>query len=545
MTSTALLLLATLGLPLAMLLACLWQPLRDRMLPWLALAPVPGLAAAFLAERDQLLMFGNARLPLALELDRPAGLLLGVAALLWMAGGAYAATYQRDQPGRGRFAVCWLMTLTGCVGVFIAADMPGFYALLALLSVGTTGLVMQENTPRSTRAGAIYIGMALLAESLLLAGFVLIAASAPPGQGMLIRDAAASIVTSPWRDAIFALLIGGFGIKAGLVPLHFWIPLAHGAAPVPASALLSGAVVKASVIGLIRFMPIESTPWAVGAAVTAIGLVGALYAVAIGITQSHPKTVLAYSSVSQMGVVIAILGMGMATGDGSARLVAAFYASNHVLSKGALFLAVGVAAATGSRRLWWLLVPAAILSVGLGGLPLSGGALTKYAAKGLMGEGLAGVMATLSSIGTTLLMLHFLRRLKSFTSADREARAGFGLNGPWLLMALASLVVPWVLAARAPGYSLPDALAPAALWAALWPIGIGTALALLLARYWDARPRIPEGDVVVMLGPLGRAGAWLGGLAERADTALSHWALASVAVLAVALLFGAGLVIGR
>ena len=79
-------------------------------------------------------------------------------------------------------------------------------------------------------------------------------------------------------------------------------------------------------------MPIETAPWAVGAMVAMIGLLGALYAVLIGITQSHPKTVLAYSSVSQMGVIMAIIGMGMAAGDGSARMIATFYAANHVLS---------------------------------------------------------------------------------------------------------------------------------------------------------------------------------------------------------------------
>lgn len=544
MNLTAWLLIATVGVPLAMLLACLWRPARERMLPWLALAAAPGLLAAFVAERDQLLVLGNAQLPLALMLDRAGGLLLGVAALLWVAGGAYAATYQRDQPGRGRFAVCWLMTLAGCLGLFVVADMPGFYALLALLSVGTTGLVMQEGTPRANRAGAIYIGMALLAEGSLLAAFVLIAASAPE-HSLLIRDAPAAIVASPWGSAITLLLIGGFGIKAGLVPLHFWIPLAHGAAPVPASALLSGAVVKASVIGLIRFVPIENTPWVVGATVAAIGLLGALYAVAIGITQSHPKTVLAYSSVSQMGVVVAILGMGMAVGDGTARLAATFYASNHVLSKGALFLAVGVAAATGTRRFWSLLLPVAVLSVGLGGLPLSGGALTKHVAKGIMGEGPASVLATLSAIGTTLLMLHFLRCLKSFASPEPQARASIGLRWPWLLMAGASLVVPWVLYIREPGYSMPDALSPYALWAALWPIGVGVILALLLARFWELRPRIPEGDVVVVLGPLGRAGAALGRLAEGADTWLRRWSVATTVLLGVALLFGAALVIGR
>ncbi len=544
MSLTGGLLIATVGVPLALLLACLWRPARERMLPWLALGAVPGLLTAFVAERDELLVLGNAQLPIALSLDRAGGLLLGVASLLWIAGGAYAATYQREQPDRGRFAVCWLMTLAGCLGVFVAADMPGFYALLALLSVGTTGLVMQENTPRANRAGAIYIAMALLAESALLAAFVLIAAGTPE-HSLLIRDAAAAIVASPWGHAITLLLIAGFGIKAGLVPLHFWIPLAHGAAPVPASALLSGAVVKASVIGLIRFVPIENTPWVVGATVAAIGLLGALYAVAIGVTQSHPKTVLAYSSVSQMGVVIAILGMGMAVGDGTARLAAAFYASNHVLSKGALFLAVGVAAATGTRRFWTLLLPAAVLSVGLGGLPLSGGALTKQVAKGLMGEGAAGVLATLSAIGTTLLMLHFLRCLKTFASPEPEARASIGLRWPWLLMAGASLVVPWVLYLREPGYSMPDALAPAALWAALWPIGVGAILALLLGRFWELRPRIPEGDVVVVLGPLGRAGAALSRGFARTDALLRQWSVATVVVLGVALLFGAGLVAMR
>jgi formate hydrogenlyase subunit 3/multisubunit Na+/H+ antiporter MnhD subunit len=536
----ALLLVATVGLPLAMLLACLWPRVREHMLPWLALGAVPGLAAAFLAARGELLMLGSDRFPLAFALDRPGAVLLGVAALLWVAGGWYAAEYQRREPDRGRFAVCWLMTLTGCLGIFVAADMVTVYLLLALLSVGTTGLVMQTGTPRSLRAGAIYIGMALLAESLLLVGFVLIVNSAA-GNTLLVADAPAAIVASPWRDAIFALLIVGFGIKAGLVPLHFWIPLAHGAAPVPASALLSGAVVKASVIGLIRFLPLDNSPWATGAALAAAGLFGALYSVAIGITQRHPKTVLAYSSVSQLGVVVAIIGMGMASGYPNAGLIAAFYAANHVLSKGALFMAVGVVGATGSRRLWTIMVPAAVLAVGLGGLPLSGGALTKA----VLGDGPAGVLATLSAIGTTLLMLHFLRCLRAFAAEDPAAIAGRSLRWPWLLMAAASLVVPWVLFLLSPRYSLPDALAPYALWAALWPIAVGALLAYLLARR-QALPELPEGDVVVALerGAL----AWsarIGAAGVRLDGALRRWPEASLTLLGLALAFAVTLLAGR
>ena len=194
MSQTQLLLCATVGLPLALLLACCWRPLREGMLPWLAVAPLPGLLTAFFAAHGELLMLGNERLPLALEIDRAGGLLLGVAALLWMAGGWYAANYLRGKSWRGHFIVCWLMTLTGCLGVFVAADMAGLYAMLALLSVGTTGLVLCEGSPRAYRAGAIYIGMALFAESLVLVGMILVAGLIPLIPIWLIHD-------QPWSIA--------------------------------------------------------------------------------------------------------------------------------------------------------------------------------------------------------------------------------------------------------------------------------------------------------------------------------------------------------
>src|SRR5882724_3884032 len=101
------------------------------------------------------------------------------AALLWIASGAYAQPYLRSRPNQGRFVVCWLMTLTGCIGVFLAADMVGFYFLLALMTLGACGLVIYHETPSAWRAGGVYIGLALLAETLLLMAFVLLAAQIP------------------------------------------------------------------------------------------------------------------------------------------------------------------------------------------------------------------------------------------------------------------------------------------------------------------------------------------------------------------------------
>jgi formate hydrogenlyase subunit 3/multisubunit Na+/H+ antiporter MnhD subunit len=181
----------------------------------------------------------------------------------------------------------------------------------------------------------------------------------------------------------------------GLLPLHVWLPLAHPAAPMPASAVLSGVIVKAGVIGLIRFLPVEPALPDWGAVLAAAGLLTAYWGVAIGLTQRNPKTVLAYSTVSQMGLVAAVLGMGLLAGGG-AGTAGTFYAAHHVLAKGALFLAVGVVAATGAGRLWPVLLPAAVLALGFGGLPLTGGYVAKLAVKDTLGEGAVGLLATLA-----------------------------------------------------------------------------------------------------------------------------------------------------
>ena len=111
------------------------------------------------------------------------------------------------------------------------------------------------------------------------------------------------------------------------MPLHVWMPLTYSAAPIPAAAVLSGAAVKAGVIGLIRFLPFETGVPGWGEVLAAVGLLSAFYGVAIGITQTNPKTVLAYSSVSQMGLLAAVLGMGLAVGDAGTPAAAAFYAT--------------------------------------------------------------------------------------------------------------------------------------------------------------------------------------------------------------------------
>jgi formate hydrogenlyase subunit 3/multisubunit Na+/H+ antiporter MnhD subunit len=540
----SLLLAAVLALPLAMLAACLFAPVRARILTLLPFAPLPGISAALLCVGAPPLRLGSGSWAPVLMLDLVGAILLGTAALLWALAALYARRYLRGGDNAGRFGVAWLMTLTGCLGAFVAADMVTLYLLLGLLTLGACGLVLHDQTPDAWRGGGMYLGLALFGESCALMGFVLLA-SASPEPGLLIREAVQALPTSPTRDLTLALLIVGLGLKAGLVPLHMWMPLAHAAAPVPASAVLSGAVVKVGIVGLMRFLPLDFAMPDWGQLLAAAGLFTALYGVAIGITQSHPKAVLAYSSVSQMGVVVAVLGMGWAAGDASAAVSAAFYASHHVLVKGVLFLAVGLAAATAAPRLLWpLLVVSAVLGLGLGGLPLTGGALAKYAVKGPLGDGLAGTIGKVSAAGTTLLILHFVHRLRAFASQRAGEVAPAGLWWPWCLLALASVIVPWALYLSAPGGTVDNVLAPAALWAATVPMLAGAAAAFALQRFGAALPRVPLGDLVRLIdAAVGRAVA-AGPAVARADALLLRWPVAMVLLLATVLAFGMMLVGG-
>lgn len=536
------LLVTALALPLAMLCACLSGWLRNRMHLVLALAPLPALAAACFEADGSTVVFPQALLGFILALDKPGAMLIGVAALLWMTAGAYAGNSLRGKPNAGGFAVWWLMTLTGNLGAFLAADLASFYLFFTLASLSAYGLVAFDGTAEAKRAAAIYVGLAVLGEALLLMAFVLMAAGVPSGS-LLIGDAVDSLATSPWRDYAMAFLILAFGLKIGLFPFHVWMPLTYSAAPIAAAAVLSGSAVKVGVIGLIRFLPFNSAMPEWGDVLVIAGLFSAFYGVVIGITQANPKTVLAYSSVSQMGLLAAALGMGLSAGEEGAVLVAAFSASFHVLVKGGLFLAIGAVAST-RRSVWLVLVPATVLALGLGGLPLTGGALAKLAMKPVMGDGIVGVLATFSAIGSTLLMLHFLRRMWS-GSQQPEIAEGSALVWPWLATALAAAVLPWMLYSSVTNNSLRSALAPAEIWEALWPVLSGALASLALWRWGRVLPRIPAGDLLAADKGLVRLASASGAAMEKIDEHLREWPLASAMLLGLAILLSVSTFLGR
>jgi formate hydrogenlyase subunit 3/multisubunit Na+/H+ antiporter MnhD subunit len=525
------LLVASLAAPLIVLVLFLVPDLRGLARAITPLAAVPALAAAALAIGGA--PFG-AELPalrVSLSLDQPGGLLLAAAALVWLIVSLFAVPEGQGRPNADRFAVSWLLTMAGSLGVFIAADLLTFYLVYALVSVPAYYLVAHDEEPSSLGAGGVYMAFALLGEAVLLIAFVMLAAGEPNGS-VQIRDVVAALPASPWRDAALALIIVGFGMKVALAPFHGWMPLTYTAAPIPSAAVLSGAGIKAGVIGLIRFLPLSAPFAGWGGALVWVGFISAFYGVAIGVMQRDPKTMLAYSSISQMGVIAAALGMALASADQGAATNAAFYAANHVLVKAALFLTVGAVASLDGRARRLALIVAALLGLSLAGLPLTGGSLAKLAVKEQFGDGAAGVASQLSAAATTALMLVFVMRLARLPAAEREG-AWRGRLWSWAALAVAALLVPWLMFAAIG--SPAEALEPAKLWDAVWPMLIGAVVAAGVWAVRDRLPCIPAGDIVVAEEAAFRASLSLGAAFERADRGLREWQAAGLALLMVAL----------
>jgi hypothetical protein len=200
--------------------------------------------------------------------------------------------------------------------------------------------------------------------------------------------------------------------------------------------------------------------------------------------------------------------------------------------------------ASGPRRLWPVMLPAAVLALGFAGAPLTGGQVAKLVAKDALGAGLPGLLGVLSGATSTLLMVHFLRMLRR-VAAGPGAAPPAGLVRPWLTTAAAAILLPWALLPLGGFGRWGEALSAAALWAAAWPVLIGLGLAAALWRLEGRLPAVPPGDVVVLAERAARATApWMGGLV-RLEAALRAWPAAGLSLLLVGLALGAALAWGQ
>ena len=474
--------------------------LRERPLRLLPAAPLPALLLALARPVDATTQAPDVLLGVVLETDGTGILLLGMTAAIWLAAGIYALAYMKEPRKPAVFTGFWCLTLTGNLGVFLAADAVTFYVSFAAVSLAAYFLVVHDGTAKALRAARIYIVLAIFGEAMLLIGFVIAIAGAG---SFAIADLRATLgggeTLHPFaQGTALTLIIIGFGLKAGLMPLHLWLPLAHPAAPTPASAVLSGAIVKAGIIGLIRFLPEGAVE--TGQILMLLGFASAYIAVLIGLTQHNLKAVLAYSTVSQMGLVIAVIGAGIAASDPQTLAAAGYYAMHHGFAKAALFLSVGLLALTRGGARMALLAGTAVIAASVAGLPGTGGALAKAAVKPVF-DGAGLWLVTASGIGTSLILLRYLI-LGARTKAD-AARPPLLMSAPVIVMGLCALILPWLAWSAFDPHPLGYLAGAGAIIDGLWPILValviaGIALSPPLAGRIPS-PAIPEGDIAVPL----------------------------------------------
>lgn len=482
--------------PLVLALFCLVPAWGPRMIALLPLAPVPALCAVLLAPRDRLAPLPGLLLDGGLLLSDAGAMFLGGAALLWICAGAYAARFMAGDGRPAAFALFWNLVLAGNLGVFLAADIVSFYVSFALVSLMAYPLVIHDGQPASLRAGTAYVVLAVIGETALLAAFML--ASLAAGGSLWIEDVRAGLGLPGSPSAILWLLILGFGIKAGLMPLHVWLPVAHPAAPVPASAVLSGAIVKAGIFGLLAFLPFGAPVPVEGTVLALLGFGGLFAGALLGLAQPGGKAVLAYSTVSQMGLLMGTLGAALAAGlpAGAVLPAAALYALGHGLAKGALFLSYGLAPWCGRGWRGGLLGVTLLLALSIAGLPFTAGALAKSAVKlpaGAFGATLIG----LSALTTALVLARFLAVLPA--GRDGAGRPPLRLALPVLGLAGAALVLPVILYPAVAGKAPFAGATPDTLLDSAWPLGLAGLLVIGALALGMKAPSLPEGDLLGLL----------------------------------------------
>ncbi|SDT25546.1 Formate hydrogenlyase subunit 3/Multisubunit Na+/H+ antiporter, MnhD subunit [Halopseudomonas xinjiangensis] len=423
---------------------------------------------------------------------------LGFTALLWgcATGFAYHDPTLRDH--LRRFWSLWSIALAGNLLLIVSLDAAGFYVGFSMMSLAAYALVAHLAGPGPRQAGRLYLQLAMLGEMLVFSGMLLRIDAA--GGSLLLGD----LQQAPVSELAALLLVAGFGIKAGFWPLHVWLPMAHPAAPPAASAVLSGAMLKAGVLGIWRFLPIGEATFAGQASLIllGLGLVTAFYGVVFGLLQRRAKSVLAYSSVSQIGYLLIIIALAWSDPDhrGAAASLLALYAVHHGLAKGALFMGAGLAHQQKLKPLHLALLGIAALA--LAGAPLTSGGAVKTQLKSLMTEGAWAdwtLLLSLGSVGTALLAgraVWLMLREQPAGGHIAPAQIAF-----WAPLCMASLVLPWAWPPLrgALVYSLDWSYT----WSMLWPILVaGLALAAASQLGWGSglAGRLPQPARYLSLG---------------------------------------------
>jgi len=307
------------------------------------------------------LVVGLPDLPMHVRLDPLSCVFLALLGGASVGVSLFASGYFRKGEGTapGVMGLQYHLFLASMGLVLLADDAYAFMVAWETMALSSYFLVTaQHGIPEIRSAGFLYLLMAHLGAIAILLSFGILQG----GTWLFSFDAMrASTLSTPWATAAFLLALLGFGTKAGILPLHVWLPEAHPAAPSPVSALMSGIMLKTAIYGMLRvtFDLIGEPLWWWGLIPLALGLATAVFGVVFAAVQTDMKRLLAYSSVENIGVLftgiglaIVFHGVGMNELAALALVAVLYHALNHAFMKSLLFLGTGaVLHATGERNL--------------------------------------------------------------------------------------------------------------------------------------------------------------------------------------------------
>ncbi len=468
---------------------------------------------------------------LTLGVDPLSGFFLFLIGTLVVAVSLYSIGYLRphaEEAGGPRLAACTAAFVLAMAVVVTASNTLLFLVAWETMSLASYGLVVHHHHSRGAqRAGFIYLVMTHVGTAFLLAAFLIVSAAGSDPFAFETFRAGAAGLTGAARSALFACLLVGFGTKAGIVPLHIWLPRAHPEAPSHASALMSGVMIKVAIYGLVRFAMdlLGPGPAAWGGVVLALGAVSAVVGVLYALMEHDLKRLLAFHSVENIGIILMGVGASMLFASQGRPALAAlglgaglFHTFNHAVFKGLLFLGAGaLQQATGTKnieaygglihRMPWTAGFFLVGCLSISGLPPFNGFASEwltyqallggFADSGLAARFLLPVVAVALALTGGLAAACFVKAFGvSFLARPRSPRAE---------------------AAREPGRSL---LVGMGLLAAICVVaGVGPGLVLSLLGSVTAQVSGVRIDAIVGGGPAPTLSAGLGTLSPALLTA--------------------------
>jgi proton-translocating NADH-quinone oxidoreductase chain N len=335
---------------------------------------------------------------LNLQIDGLSLLLSAAVLVLATAVAFYSGPYLAEEEGQVKYYAL-LLTLTGAIiGLGCATDLLNLWLWFEAMTVSTFFLVtFYHNQPASLEAGVKYLVQSAAGSALVLFGIALVFGATGT---LALGDLPAAIRSFPNSmplEAAGALFIIGFGVKAALVPLHTWLPDAHAQAPSGISAMLSGVVIEAGLVALLRaLLPLANVTVLWGPILLGLGALNMLLGNLLALRQTQVKRLLAFSSLSHVGYMLLGIGAAVTFLQPEAMAGSFFHLLTHMLMKGLAFLSAGallyalflsrgkhgslmVADLNGAASRYPLIAGAlSIALLGLGGLPPLAGFMSKW-----------------------------------------------------------------------------------------------------------------------------------------------------------------------